>query len=131
MSDREEEFRKNVKELFPDEIIIDEKRYGLNCHMLAVGAHCIDYAIVDRQGIFNWNDTLIRTQCDTSQECINKAWNLLKLAIEKDSKQRMTQKLLRKLTSEETQLLKDHFALRNIEDKQLVKTHPLNQKPIL
>jgi hypothetical protein len=117
MSDREEKFRKTVSEIFPDEIIINDKRYGLNCHMLAVGAHCIDYAIKDRHGAFNWDDPLVRSQCDTDQECINKAWGLLKTAIEKDTKKRMTQKLLRKLSEEECEWLKEHFMLRSIEEK--------------
>lgn len=108
MSDREKTFRKTVSEIFPDEIIIDDKRYGLSCHMLAVGAHCIDYAEKDRSGVFNWDEPLVRTLCDTDQECINEAWSLLKTAIEQDVKKRMTQKLLRKLTQEEYDWLRDH-----------------------
>lgn len=109
MSDREKEFRKIVSELFPDEIIINDRRYGLFCHMLAVGAHCIDYAEKDREGVFNWDEPLVRTQCDTSKECIDKAWHFLKLAIEQDVKRIMTQKFLEELKSEEYELLRDHF----------------------
>jgi hypothetical protein len=117
MSDREEKFRKEVSEIFPDEIIIDEKRYGLFCHMLAVGAHCIDYAEKDKHGSFNWDHPLVRTQCNTSNECINKAWGILKVAIEQDTKQRMTQKLLRKLTSEEYGWLKQYILFNTKDEK--------------
>lgn len=107
MSDREEEFKKTVEALFPDDIIIDDKRYQRHAHMLAVGAHCIDYALVDRQGVFDWSQPLLRTQKDTARECIDAAWSQLKKVIEDDAKKRLTKKLLQKLTSEEVSWIKD------------------------
>jgi len=109
MSEREEEFRKTIREVFPGHIIIDEKRYQLHVGMLAVGAYCIDYAEVDRHGMLHWDSPLlVRTQCDDALECADKAMKQLKAAIEKDSETRMTKKILNKLTAEEYALIKKH-----------------------
>jgi len=109
MSDREEEFKKTVEALFPNDIIIDDKRYQRHANMLMVGAHCIDYAVVDRHGTFDWTQTLIRTQKDTARECIDAAWSQLKKVIEDDTKKRLTKKLLQRLTSEEIGWIKDYL----------------------
>jgi hypothetical protein len=107
MSDREQEFKKTVESLFPNDIMIDSKRYQIHANMLMVGAHCIAYAVVDRYGTFDWSKPLFQTQKDTARECIDAAWSQLKKAIESDTKKRLTNKLLQKLTSEEVSWIKD------------------------
>jgi hypothetical protein len=109
MSEREEEFRKTIREVFPEHITIDEKRYQLHVSMLAVGAYCIDYPEVDRHGMHHWASPLVRTQCDAALECADRAMKQLKAAIEKDSEARMTKKIINKLTTEEYALIKKHI----------------------
>jgi hypothetical protein len=108
----EEDFKKRVHSLLPENIIIEEIRYQLQAYKIVGGTYRISYCEFNGEGFIydNKYSTLIDVMDKSFQRCLKTVLKGLKICTEYSSKAWIYNQAVDKLNDEEYNLLKDTFS---------------------